>query len=82
MIINKKMIIIIIKINIIKIMTSVNETEVDYLISSFNDLVCDLKSESPIVLYRKDNKFSTYYYRTSDNCHYCNEIVTYYNKDK
>jgi hypothetical protein len=77
------MIIFIIKINIIKIMTSINETEVDSLISSFNNLVCDLKSDLPAVLYyRKNNKFSTYYNLTSDNCHYCNEIVTYFNTRK
>ena len=63
-------------------MTSIDKTEVDYLISSFNDLVCDLKSESPIVVFRKDNKFSTYYNLTSGDCHYCNEVVTYFNHYK
>lgn len=46
-----------------------DKIEIDSLISSFNNLVCDVKSELPIIVYRKDNKFLTYY---NYNCHYCN----------
>lgn len=74
--------IIIIIITIIKIMTSIDKIEIDSLISSFNNLVCDLKNESSIVVYRKDNKFTTYYNLTSNDCHYCNEVVTYFNSYK
>jgi len=45
-----------------------DKIEIDSLISSFNNLVCDVKSELPIVIYRNDNKFSTYY---NYNCQYC-----------
>lgn len=36
------------------------ESEMDSLVASFGNLVCNTKSELPIVVYRKFDKFTTY----------------------
>lgn len=61
------------------------ESEMDLLVTSFGNLVCDVKSISPIVVYRKSNKSTIYcndccidYHETSESN---NEIVTYYTQN-
>lgn len=62
------------------------DMNIDDLVSSFNGLECDSNSELPIVVYRKGNRFSTYYNcnlsALGDGCgnEFCNGIVAYYSQ--